>query len=323
MEHNPDKILNVSRLLEKYDEPWLAKYRVGYEKLGIYPKISVILTTDDAGSISYLKGVKKFCTQKGVLFEEFSVTNAAELQKLLDKLNYGDTSGIMILYPTGFAEKDTVYMNMVAAEKDVEGLHNAHLGYLMQFEKFRDVSRLRKLVIPPTAKGIMYLFKRYFLDYEEYRDQYGSYPDSLTENPFLIEGKRITIVNDSLAVGRSLAMMLLNENGSVQICHKYSPFTDIIKAVEDSDIVISAVPSKHFCIPTSALRRNSIVVDISFEGNFEYPSVFEKVYKIAPRWDLQPKGNRINDMTLCRLISNLYYLINSRLPDDMLKQLEE
>ncbi len=320
--HNKDRILNVSPLIEKYDIPFFEKCKTGYKKLGITPKLSVILTGEDAGSISYLKGIKNFCIQNSVLFEEFFIDSSDELRALLEKLNNSDTSGIMILYPTGFEEKDTVFMNLISGEKDVEGLHYSHLGYLMQFEKYRDTSKLRKLVIPPTPKGIMYLFKRYFSDYEEFKTQHGSYPDELSENPFLIEGKRITIINDSLAVGRSLAMMLLNENGSVQICHKYSPFDDILKAVADSDIVISAVPSDQFRIPTSALRKNSIAVDISFEGNFEYPSVFEKVYKIAPRWDLEKKGNRINDMTLYRLISNLFYLINSQLSDDMIRQIE-
>lgn len=318
-----NKILNVNRLIEKYDIPAFEKYKSVYRKAGISPGLSVILTGDDAGSISYLKGIKKFCGENSVAFEEYSAGSEGELCGLIDRLNKSDTSGIMILYPTGFGKKDTFFMNMVAEEKDVEGLHYSHLGYLMQYEKFRDASRLRKLVIPPTAKGIMYLFKRYFSDYEEFKDSNGHYPDRLEENPFLIEGKRITIINDSLAVGRSLAMMLLNENGSVQICHKYSPFTDILKSVGDSDIVISAVPSQNFCIPTSVLRTNSIAVDISFEGNFEYPSVFEKVYKIAPRWDLEKKGNRINDMTLYRLISNLYYLINSRLPDELIREIEE
>jgi len=318
-----DKILNVRALIEKYDFPVFEKFNIGCQRLGIQPKLSVILTDEDLGSQSYLRGVKKFCQVNHVAFEEFRVKSSDELQKLIQKLNYSDTNGIMILYPTAFAEKDTLFMNMIVPEKDVEGLHYSHLGYLIQFEKYRDVAKLRKLVIPPTAKGIMYLFKRYFIDYEEYKEEHGCYPDQLDANPFLIEGKRIAIINDSLAVGRSLAMMLLNESGSVQIFHKFSPYSDILKAVADSDFVISAVPAGSFCIPTESLRKNAIVVDLSFGGNFEYPSVFDKVYKIAPRWDLEKKGNRINDMTLYRLLANLFYLIHSRLPDEMLKQLEE
>lgn len=321
--HNADKILNVTQLIEKYDTPFFDKCRDAYIKFGISPKLSVILTSDDPGSISYLKGIKNFCNQNSIIFEDFTAASSSELRELLNILNSSDTSGIMILFPTGFEEKDTVFMNLINPDKDVEGLHYSHLGYLMQFEKFRDPSKLRKYIIPPTPKGIMYIFKLYFSEYEEFRSQNGHYPDNFTENPFLIEGKRITIINDSLAVGRSLAMMLLNENGSVQICHKYLSFDEILKAVGDSDFVISAVPSQDFCIPTAALKENSIVVDISFEGNFDYPSVFEKVYKIAPRWDLSKKGNRINDMTLSRLASNLFYLINSSLPDEIIRQIQE
>jgi 5,10-methylene-tetrahydrofolate dehydrogenase/methenyl tetrahydrofolate cyclohydrolase len=119
-----------------------------------------------------------------------------------------------------------------------------------------------------------------------------------------------------------MALMFLNENGSVRVCQEYSAFADIIEFVKTSDFVISAVPSKGFRIPTEAIREGAVVIDISFAGNFEYPAVFEKAFRIAPRWDLAEKGNRINDLTLYRLISNLFYLINRSLPDDVLLELE-
>lgn len=122
-------------------------------------------------------------------------------------------------------------------------------------------------------------------------------------------------------MGRSLALMLLNENGSARVCHEYTDFDDILKSVEHSDIIISAVPKNNFIIPTNKIPNNSIVIDLSFVGNFDYPSIYEKVYKIAPKWNKVEKGNRINDMTLYRLISNLFYLINLKLSDSLLDDL--
>jgi 5,10-methylene-tetrahydrofolate dehydrogenase/methenyl tetrahydrofolate cyclohydrolase len=318
-----NKILNVKKLIEKYDIPVFKKQMATYKKYNIKPSMAVILTSEDSGSRSYLRGICNFCNDWGIEVKDYVTASSNELEELIATLNKSEIHGIMIMYPTGYGIKDTYFMNCVDFTKDLEGLHNCHLGYLVQYEKFRDKKQLRKLIIPPTPKGIMYLFKRNYHYYEEYFNEKGFYPEKSENNPFEIEGKRITIINDSLAVGRSLALMMLNENGSVQDCHEYTPFEDVCNFVKASDFVISAVPSSKFIIPNEALCKDSIVVDISFEGNFSYPDVFNYVKKIAPRWDLVEKGNRINDMTLYRLISNLFYQVNSTLDDSVLREINE
>ncbi len=317
-----NKILNVKSLIEKYDYPTFGCTRFFYEQLEIRPSLAVVLTNDNPGSVSYFKGIKNFCGKHNIQCFDFHTQNASELSSLILKLNNDPTvHGIMIMYPTGYDVKESVFMNSVDPAKDVEGLHHIHLGYLTQFEKFRDPEKLTKLVMPPTAKGIISIIKRYAIIYDEFKNKNGNYPDNINENPFYLEGKRITIINDSLAVGRSLALMMLNENAYVQICHKYTPFERILMSVSRSDYIISAVPSSEFVIPAEYLPEHSIVIDISFEGNFEYPAAIDKCYKIAPKWNLTEKGNRINDMTLNRLINNLFYLINSKLPKEVLKKM--
>jgi len=316
-----NNILEIKKLIEKYDIPVFEKQLNFYKEHGINPSLTAILTSNDSWSKSYMRGIERFCNSLGVDFIAETTKNDKELEELILDLNNSNTDGIMVMYPTGYEKKDTYYMNLVDVSKDVEGLHYNHLGYLVQFEKFRDTSKMRKLVIPPTPKGILYIFKKHYTYFEEFKEENGYYPDNFQENPFLIAGKKITIINDSLAVGRSLALMMLNELGSVQVCHKFTPYEDLLRLVKSSDFIISAVPSSSFVIPTEVVPSRAIVVDISFEGNFEYPSIIEKATKIAPRWDLTEKGNRINDMTLYRLISNLFYLINSKLPDNLLKKL--
>lgn len=319
-----DNILRVGSLIEKYDIPVFKDHQETYARHDIKPAMAAIITTEDAGSRSYMRGIKNFTESYGIDFREVKAENSAELEKAITDLNNDPAiHGIMVMYPTGFDKKDTYFMNLVDIRKDIEGLHFGHLGLLVQFEKFRDPQKLRKWVMPPTAKGILYIMKRYYEMYEEIYNKEGSYPDASKENPFTIEGKRFTVINDSLSVGRSLALMILNENGSVQVCHRYTPYTDVLKFVKNSDVIISAVPSENFIIPTESVPAHALLFDISFEGNFQYPGIIERVNKIAPRWDLVDKGDRINDMTLYRLISNLFYLINSQLPDEILKDLSE
>lgn len=320
----PTKLLHVASLIKKYDEPVWNCNRGLYAQLGIIPALAVILTSNDSGSESYTRGIKRFCSKHDIICKDFRTHNADELNLLIDKLNKDpEIHGIMIMYPTGYHEKDTYFMNRVSASKDVEGLSYSYLGYLVQSEKYLDYDQIKKLVIPPTAKGIISVLKRYCLDYEDFNKMRGFYPENLSYNPFEIQGKRVTIINDSLAVGRSLALMFLNENASVEVYHKYTSFDTIISSVSHSDIIISAVPSGKFIIPTEAIPENTILFDISFEGNFDYPSVLEKCFKIAARWDLVPKGNRINDMTLNRLISNLHYIIQAQLPDSAINDMQD
>jgi 5,10-methylene-tetrahydrofolate dehydrogenase/methenyl tetrahydrofolate cyclohydrolase len=318
------KLLHVSSLINKYDEPVWACNRGLYEQYGIKPSLAVILTNSDPGSVSYTRGIKRFCTHHNIICKDYRTNNADELNELIDKLN-NDTEihGIMIMYPTGYELKDTQFMNRVSPAKDIEGLSYSYLGYLVQSEKYSDYEQIKKLVIPPTAKGIISVLKRYYLDYEDFYKMRGFYPENIESNLFDIEGKRVTIINDSLAVGRSLALMFLNEHASVEVYHKYTTFKTIVSSVSHSDIIISAVPSGKFIIPTDTIPKNTILFDISFEGNFDYPSVLDKCFKIAARWDLVPKGDRINDMTLNRLISNLHYLIKAQLPDTALKDLQD
>ncbi|HOO60006.1 MAG TPA: bifunctional 5,10-methylenetetrahydrofolate dehydrogenase/5,10-methenyltetrahydrofolate cyclohydrolase [Candidatus Mcinerneyibacteriales bacterium] len=315
-----DRIIDVSRLIEAFDKPEFVRREEAYSRLGITPSLAVVMAGEDPGSLSYMRGIERFCRSRQVSFHSVVCMDSRHLEKTIHELNQDEeTHGIMILYPTPFRGKDTRFMNAVSPAKDVEGLHHTHLGYLVQFEQFKDPLKLKKLVIPPTAKGILYIFKRYALLYEEAKKRDGAYPLGFDENPFTITGKRFTIINDSLAVGRSLALMLLNENGSVRVCHRHTSFREVLALCHRSDVIVSAVPGP-FTIPTEEVPRGAVVIDISFEGNFEYPDVSTKAGLIAPKWNLTEKGNRINDMTLYRLLSNLYYLIDAGLPPGILRR---
>ncbi|SHE28879.1 5,10-methylenetetrahydrofolate dehydrogenase (NAD+) [Marinitoga hydrogenitolerans DSM 16785] len=319
-----EKLFNIKYLIEKFDKPIFEKNIKLLKENNIQPQLICILTSKDAGSVSYAKGIKGICKKYGI---NFILDKAFNKELLEEKIKYYNndksTHGIIVMYPTPFDIKDTYFMNLVSIEKDVEGLNHEYMGYLVQHEFYSDNENLRKLIIPPTAKGILYVLKRNYILYENYFKDNGKYPSNLKENPFKLEGKKIVVINDSLAVGRSLALMMLNENASVRVCQKYTDYDDIMKFVSISDIIISAVPSEKFKIPTKYIPENSIVFDIAFEGNFEYPDVFDKVYRISPKWNLVEKGNRINDMTLHKLISNLFYLVNRRLGDNALIELKK
>jgi 5,10-methylene-tetrahydrofolate dehydrogenase/methenyl tetrahydrofolate cyclohydrolase len=305
-----------------YDTPFLRKNLQFLLDNKIRPSLAVVETSDDPGAKSYLKGIRRVCREYEIEYFGFRAKSINELKKIITEINLRDEIlAALILYPTPFDIHDREFMNMVSAEKDVEGLHFTNLGYLVQFKKFIDPSGLRKLVIPPTSKGILYVLKRYFMLFEQYKKVKGVYPFDHDENPFELLGKKATIINDSLSVGKSLALMLMNENASVRVCQKYTDIQDIYQFTGLSDIIISAVPVSGWKIPSEYVADNAILFDVAFEGNFEYPDIYDNCFCIAPRWDETQKGNRINDMTLTRLISNTLYLANKKLPDNVIRMI--
>ena len=318
------RVIDIKNLIELYDEPFLMQNVEILKENKISPSLAVVKTSDDEGARSYIKGIEKICKRYDINFYPYHATNQENLEVIINEINTEkNIDASLILYPTPFEKADREFMNQIVEEKDVEGLHNTNLGYLVQFKKSHDPFGLRKLVIPPTSKGILYVLKRYDLLYEKYFTKNGTYPENYRENPFKLLGKKVSIINDSLSVGKSLALMLMNANSSVRVCQKFTDIQDIYQFTKLSDIIISAVPVKGWKIPTEFIPPNSIIFDIAFEGNFEYPEIYDKCYCITPRWDETEKGNRINDMTLTRLISNTLYLSNKKLPDKILKHIYE
>jgi len=315
-------IIDIKLLIELYDQPVLKKNIEILSKNGVKPSLAVVCTSNDPGSISYIKGIQQACDKYSIMIADYSADSIGDLERIILEINNrNDILASIILYPTPYDIHDREFMNMLNMEKDVEGLHFTNLGYLVQFKKHLDPFGLRKLVIPPTSKGILYIIKRYHLLFEMAFEKSGKYLFNYHENPFQLQGKKVTIVNDSLSVGKSLALMMMNENASVRVCQQYTDIQDIYHFTQFSDILVSAVPVSGWHIPSKYVSKNAIIFDIAFEGNFNYPEIYDQCFCIAPRWDETHKGNRINDMTLTRLVSNTLYLANQMIPDGEIKKI--
>jgi methylenetetrahydrofolate dehydrogenase (NADP+)/methenyltetrahydrofolate cyclohydrolase len=315
-------ILDINSLIELYDEPYLDLNMQVLRNSGIVPGLIVVATSADSGAKSYIRGMQNICQRYGINFRQRQADSAEQLFRIIDEINGDKTcQAAIVLYPTPFALPDRDFMNHLAAMKDVEGLHFSNMGYLVQFKKYKDNKGLRKLIIPPTAKGILYIIRRFASAFAAFHKQHGVFPGNMEYNPYELSGKKVTIVNDSLAVGKSLALMLMNANASVRVCQKYTEIQDIYQFTRLSDFIITAVPAADWHIPVAYVPPQAIVFDIAFSGNFLYPDIIDACAAIAPRWDQTEKGNRINDMTLTRLVSNTLYLANDNLPDVALSDL--
>ena len=149
----------------------------------------------NAGSLQYRELIHKDAARLGVEARDFEANDEPKLLALIDRLNNDPSvAGVMIFYPIGGRLSDEDIMDLVSPLKDVEGLHSFNLGYLVKYKQFLDPARTVKCVVPATAKAIVKTLQHF-------------------EVP--IDRRFVTIVNNSMRVGKPLGLMLENLGATV------------------------------------------------------------------------------------------------------------
>jgi 5,10-methylene-tetrahydrofolate dehydrogenase/methenyl tetrahydrofolate cyclohydrolase len=206
----------------------------------------------------------------------------SQLLALIDKLNRARrTTGIMVFYPLKSRLHDEDVMDLVSAHKDVEGLHALNLGYLLKYRQFLDEKRAIKCVVPATAKAVVKTLQHY----PEIR----------------IAGAFVVIVNNSMRVGKPLGLMLENLGATVVKCSHHTPAAVLEECVRRADVLVTAVPSASFKIPSAWVKQGAAVVDVSYEGNIDAAALAGRAaFVTAP-------DNRIGAVTRAMMFVNLIY----------------
>lgn len=247
------------------------------------PKLATILYKPRAGaaSVKYRDLILQDAARFRILAESFEPGSEGELVLLIGRLNAeSSVSGILVFYPVGGEIPDEDLMDMVDPHKDVEGLHSINLGYLIKYKKFLDASRSVKCVVPATAKAIV---------------------KTLQERQVAIERAFVTIVNNSMRVGKPLGLMLENLGATVVNCHEKTKTADLENCVRRADILITAVPNPLFSIDPEWIQPGAAVLDVSYEGNIDFVAAGKRAAVITS------PDNRIGQVTRALLFVNLLY----------------
>ncbi len=246
------------------------------------PKLCVIIIGSNPASEIYVAGKVKACSKVGIQSEVYRLpenVKESEVIDVINKLNRDKTiNGILLQMPLPPHLNEQKLINLISSNKDVDGLTQTNLGKLMQ----QDESGL----LSCTPFGIVKLLKSYNID---------------------LKGKDVVIINRSLLVGKPLALMLLNENATVTICH--SKTKDIAEKTKKADIVIVAVGKKNF-LTKDMIKDDAIVIDVGINrdtndnkkicGDVDFENVSKKTSYITP----VPGG--VGPMTIAMLLRNTY-----------------
>ncbi len=232
------------------------------EKEGIHPTLGIIRLGNNSGDISYEKSIIKACDAMGIkasVFEEETSLDTVGLISLMESLNNDENiSGILLFRPLPKHIDEEAIKNAIDPKKDVDCMHPLNLEKIFE----GDLSGFN----PCTPKAAM---------------------DILLYNNIDLEGKNVVVINRSMVVGKPLAMMLLEENATVTICH--SRTVDLQDITKRADVVVTALGKPKF-FDEKYFNPESIVIDVGvgvdsngkLSGDVDYDNVFELVKMITP-----------------------------------------
>jgi methylenetetrahydrofolate dehydrogenase (NADP+)/methenyltetrahydrofolate cyclohydrolase len=244
----------------------------------ICPCLATILVGDDASSATYIKNKQKAAEEVGISTLDYKLSSSIGHQKLRETVNLlnadNKVHGILVQLPLPSNVDEFSIVNSVNPDKDVDGLTSFNAGLLLNG---------RSYLKPCTPSGIVQMLDFYKID---------------------VLGLDAIIVNRSNLVGKPLAILLLERNATVTICH--SKTKDLKDKLRDADIVITAVGNRDiFTLTSEMIKQGSIVIDVGITrrqgkitGDVDFEHVREKASWITP----VPGG--VGPMTVSMLLKN-------------------
>jgi methylenetetrahydrofolate dehydrogenase (NADP+)/methenyltetrahydrofolate cyclohydrolase len=244
---------------------------------GINPGLAVILLGDNPASQVYVRNKVKACEQTGIhsLLEKHDVSlSEADLLARVHALNQDNSiHGILVQLPLPAHIDAQKVIEAIAPEKDVDGFHVASAGALMTgLPGFW----------PCTPHGCMKM---------------------LEHIGYSLRGKHAVVIGRSNIVGKPMALMLLQQNATVTLCH--SATVELKAHTLQADVIVAAVGKRHV-LTADMVKPGAVVIDVGMnrddEGKLCGDVDFAGVSKVASHITPVPGG--VGPMTITMLLVN-------------------
>ena len=253
---------------------------------GWVPSIAVVRAGEDPASVSYARMLRRSFERAGMGFAMHARSEdvtQAELVALVQELSADEgVQGIMIQEPLPRGIDEGVVKEALAPEKDVDGVHVVNAGRLAQVAPTGRPAGVGAYFVPATPAGGLEILKRCGIE---------------------LEGKRAVVVGRSNIVGKPMALLLLQENATVTICHSRTP--DLGAVCREADILCAAV-GRAKIITADMVKPGTVVIDFGFnqwEGQWVGDVDFEAVKEVASAITPVPGGT--GSMTNVMLMRNV------------------
>ncbi|MPX29880.1 bifunctional methylenetetrahydrofolate dehydrogenase/methenyltetrahydrofolate cyclohydrolase FolD [Moraxella catarrhalis] len=228
-------VLDGKALAKSIESELSARVETLKQKTGRTPILATILVGDDPASATYVRMKGNACQRVGMdsmRVEMPKDTTTDELLAKIDELNANpDVHGILLQHPVPAQIDERACFDRISLDKDVDGVTCLGFGRMSMGESAYGSC---------TPQGIMHLLTHYGIE---------------------LEGKHAVVVGRSAILGKPMAMMLLNANCTVTICH--SRTKNLAEYVASADIIVGAVGVPEL-IKKSWIKQGVVVVDAGF-----------------------------------------------------------
>ena len=243
---------------------------------GVIPGLAVVLVGEDPASQIYVRNKGIACETVGMHSKTIRLPRSAlqdEVIAAVDELNADDSiHGILVQLPLPGHLDEAAVLARILPQKDVDGFHISNAGKLFSGQSG---------VVPCTPKGIIHMLKQGGVE---------------------LTGKDAVVIGRSNIVGKPAAMLLLNENCTVTICH--SRTQNLKEHCRRADILVAAIGKPRF-VTADMVKPGAAVVDVGINrvdgkvvGDVDYEAVSEVAGYITP----VPGG--VGKLTISMLIEN-------------------
>lgn len=251
----------------------VAEYKL---KTGKEITLAVILAGENPASKVYVRNKIKACEFVGVKSLAFYLPEDCGEEKIIETVKSvsadDNVDGVLVQLPLPNGVNESKVLSFIPTEKDVDGFKPENLGNL---------AMNKEAVIACTPKGIMRLLSEY-------------------EIP--LKGKNAVVVGRSNIVGKPVAMLLLNADCTITVCH--SKTRDLKKICSDADILVAAIGKPRF-ITADMIKEGAAVIDVGINrtetgllGDVDFDGAKGKAAFITP----VPGG--VGPMTIAMLLTN-------------------
>jgi len=251
------------------------------------PHLGVVLCGDDPASATYVRNKRKAAERAGIRFTLHTPSGDSTTAEILDicqRLSGDpDVDGMLVQLPLPRQIDTDAVLEAVPAAKDADGFHPFNLGRLAAGAAAR--------VLPGTPLGCMELLRR---------------------SGVPIRGSRAVVVGRSVIVGRPLALMLVNADATVTVCH--SKTRDLAAVCREADILVAAI-GRPGMITADFVKPGAAVIDVGTTpvGGRMIGDVDRASVEPVAGW-LTPVPGGVGPMTVAMLLRNTVSLARARRP---------
>ena len=254
----PALVLDGKALAAQSEAELLARVeRLKHQSGGKTPILATILVGEDPASATYVKMKGNACRRVGMESMAVELPTATTTEQLLAKItelnDNPDVHGILLQHPVPPQIDERACFDAIALSKDVDGVTCLGFGRMAMGEPAYGCA---------TPQGIMRILAHYGIQ---------------------IEGQHAVVVGRSPILGKPMAMMLLQQNATVTICH--SRTRDLPAIVAQADILVGAVGKPEF-IKASWVKDGAVVVDAGYHpggvGDIELSALTERASAYTP-----------------------------------------